>query len=60
MISDEEFAARKAAWVATTAKSNKRAFIQVCKNSYQSAAEGCVTDEMPYRGDGKRRNALIC
>jgi dihydroxy-acid dehydratase len=46
MISDEEFAARKAAWVKPALKATKGLLYRYAK-TVSSAAEGCVTDEMP-------------
>ncbi len=45
MISDEEFAARKAAWVKPGLKVNKGLLYRYAK-TVSSAAEGCVTDEV--------------
>jgi len=45
IISDEEFAARKAAWVKPALKATKGLLYRYAK-TVSSAAEGCVTDEM--------------
>ncbi|WP_183563712.1 dihydroxy-acid dehydratase [Mucilaginibacter sp. SP1R1] len=45
MISDEEFAARKAAWVQPELKAKKGLLYKYAK-TVSTAAEGCVTDEM--------------
>jgi dihydroxy-acid dehydratase len=44
MISDEEFAARKAAWVKPALKVSKGLLYKYAK-TVSTAAEGCVTDE---------------
>ncbi|MDB5000670.1 MAG: dihydroxyacid dehydratase, partial [Mucilaginibacter sp.] len=46
MISDEEFAARKAAWKQPALKVTKGLLYRYAK-TVSTAAEGCVTDEMP-------------
>nr|WP_067058147.1 dihydroxy-acid dehydratase [Mucilaginibacter sp. L294] len=46
MISDEEFAARKAAWKQPALKVSKGLLYRYAK-TVSNAAEGCVTDEMP-------------
>ncbi|MEZ2334142.1 dihydroxy-acid dehydratase [Mucilaginibacter sp. RCC_168] len=46
MISDEEFAARKAAWKQPALKVSKGLLYRYAK-TVSTAAEGCVTDEMP-------------
>jgi dihydroxy-acid dehydratase len=45
LISDEEFAARKAAWVKPELKATKGLLYKYAK-TVSTAAEGCVTDEM--------------
>lgn len=46
IISDEEFAARKAAWKQPALKVSKGLLYRYAK-TVSTAAEGCVTDEMP-------------
>jgi len=46
LISDEEFAARKAAWKQPALKVSKGLLYRYAK-TVSTAAEGCVTDEMP-------------
>ncbi len=46
MISDEEFAARKAAWKQPALKVSRGLLYRYAK-TVSNAAEGCVTDEMP-------------
>jgi dihydroxy-acid dehydratase len=46
ILTDEEMAARKAAWKQPALKATKGLLYRYAK-TVSSAAEGCVTDEMP-------------